>query len=145
MSKIKLHCIDISGKNLEEFEEKAPRWRRIKLSGTKKPADLAELVYNMTYQRQNTMYITRDGEKLQCQGHRARSIEDYFRAAKFYKKDITLKEVFDAVKKLHGKSIRPSYCGTVRRFVHNVVSYSSVLSDYRQQMGDTNIKFGDSK
>jgi len=57
------------------------------------PRDLAEILFWIIRSQYNT-YYGNDKNILQCYGDSRRSFEDIYRVAKYYIKDITLKDIF---------------------------------------------------
>jgi hypothetical protein len=130
-----------SGANLEQIQKNSARWKKTKLRG-KKPKDLAELISRIIADKEETVYVLKDGsEKTQCTRGRCRSVEDVYRVAKYYKPDITLKEVLLAVKSLYGKYVSNHYCSTVRRIVHNSSSLYNKGDEFRKTIDKLNVEF----
>lgn len=145
MKKINSLFLEINGSNMEHIKEKASRWRKIKLLG-KDPKSLSELIFRLVSNHEATVYSNsrkpnNNGVK-QCSAHRARSVEDVFKAAKYYKPDITLEQVHKAMNKLREKhKIAYHFCGTVRKYVHNGTRLSDDCNQYSETLGKLNINF----
>lgn len=104
-----------------------------------KPKTLADILYKLISQKSKTVYTEVFEE--QCDAQRSRSIEDAYLVCKYYIPKINLRTVVSALKELEAKEIiRASFCSTVRRVVHNRISYSCRRSGWANALGKLNIE-----
>jgi len=145
MKKINNLFLEVNGSNIEIIKEKALRWRKIKLIG-KDPKNLSELIFRLVVNHEATVYSNKrkpnNNGVQQCSMHRARSVEDVFKAAKYYKPDITLEQVHKAMNKLRqNHKISHHFCGTVRKYVHNARTLIDNPNQYSETLGKLDINF----
>lgn len=118
----------------------------VKIRDVESVTDLAEVIYKLIAQRNSHLDpLTRDtiipalGNRIQCHGGSARSIDDIYIVAKSYIPGITLKQVDAAISKLKGPTIGGWYCYDVKKRVHRS-NYGKTIQDFRNSMAETNIK-----
>lgn len=98
---------------------------------------LASVLWRMIVKREHTYYETAPGQQShQCDGHRARSVEDMYSVAKNYvKKEVTREDVEKAIEKLiKANLITQSFCSTINRRVHNTRSLTTKLAEFKKAM-----------
>ncbi len=100
----------------------------------KKTITLASVIWRMIFKQEDTCYIVKN-ESHQCNGTRARSVEDIYSTAKSYVKDITREKVEQAIDKLRTKGlIGQHFCDDVKRRVHTPQNLKTTLTEVKNAL-----------
>lgn len=120
---------------LDAYEKKM-KFRKGKDSELKKKTiSLASVIWRMIFKQEETCWIGEKAESHQCDGNRARSLEDMYSTAKSYVKDITREKVEQAINKLRTKGlINQSYCPDVQRRVHTAQNLKTTLQEIKDAL-----------
>lgn len=116
--------------NPDEFQQEIDKMGRIKFYGDTVINTLGDLIYYLFVERLETRYERYN--RTQCRPRAARSIDDCYKAARYYNLNCNLKQIKEAVELLY-KSRRSlgidrdgvynillqSYCSVVKKRVHN--------------------------